>query len=165
MGRTVRTVVGHRLVVLVSLGTEKNGCLISLGIRDGFVVVVDLERRFSFHEDSSIRIVGFRFCERMGSHFIARHAFHFGVVYIFWKTLDGAFVCRQVDLLSADVAFSPSAQVVGDAISTVMHLGVWFIDVTAVRALFVLVAGGSDAEAPSLQVVIVTLVSEEFLVT
>ena len=74
-------------------------------------------------------------------------------------------MCRQVDLLSADVAFSPSAQVVGDAISTVMHLGVWFIDVTVVRALFVLVAGGSDAEAPSLQVVIVTLVSEEFLVT
>ena len=52
-----------------------------------------------------------------------------------------------------------------DGISTGTHLGVWFVDVTEVRALFVRVADGSDAEAPSLQVVIVTLVSEEFSVT
>ena len=89
----------HRLVVLVSLGTEKNGCLIPLGICDSFVVAVDLERRLFFHEDSSISIVGFGFFERTGSHVMARHAFHVRVVYIFLKTLDVTFVCRQVDRL------------------------------------------------------------------
>ena len=35
-----------------------------------------------------------------------------------------------------------------DGISTGTHLGVWFVDVTEVRALFVRVVDGSDAEAP-----------------
>ena len=39
------------------------------------------------------------------------------------------------------------------------------VDVTAVRELFVRVTDGFDVEAPTLQVVIVTLVPEEFSVT
>ena len=58
------------------------------------MIAVYLERRFSFHEDSSIGIVGFRFCERKCPHFIARDAFLFGFVHIFWETLDVTFVCR-----------------------------------------------------------------------
>ena len=53
----------------------------------------------------------------------------------------------------------------GDAtIASATCIGVWFIDVTAVQALFVGVAGGFHAEAPSLQVVVGSLVSEEILV-
>ena len=71
----------------------------------------------------------------------------------------------QVDLLFADVAFSPSAQVVRDAISTVTHLGDWFVDVTTVWEFFVGVADGFDVEAPLLQVLVVALISKECLVT
>ena len=67
-----------------------------------------------------------------------------------------------MDFLFADVTFPSSAQVVRDAISTASYLGVWFVDVTTVWALF---ADGFDEEAPSLQVIVVALVSKEFSVT
>ena len=70
-----------------------------------------------------------------------------------------------MDFLFADVTFSLSAQVVRDAISTASYLGVWFVDVTTVWALFVGIADGFDVEAPSLQVIVVALVSKDFSVT
>ena len=70
-----------------------------------------------------------------------------------------------MDFLFADVTFSPSAQVVRDAISTASYLGVWFVDVTTVWALFVGIEDGFDVEASSLQVIVVALVSKEFSVT
>ena len=63
------------------------------------------------------------------------------------------------------MAFSPPTPVLGyTTIASATYLGVWFVDVTAVRALFVRVTDGFDAEAPSLQVVVVALISEEFSV-
>ena len=93
MGRTIRTIEGDRLVVFVRLGTEKDGCLVAFGIGDSFVVTVDLKRGFSFHEDSGIGIVGFRFCERTRSDFIAGDTFPFGFVHIFGEALDVTFMC------------------------------------------------------------------------
>ena len=49
-------------------------------------------------------------------------------------------------------------------IASATYLGIWFVDVTAVRALFVRVTDGFDTEAPSLQVVVVALIPEEFSV-
>ena len=50
-------------------------------------------------------------------------------------------------------------------ISIEMYLGIWFVDVTAVRAFLVEVADGFDARTPTLHVVVLALVSEEFSVT
>ena len=105
------------------------------------------------------------FFERTSSHFIARHAFLFRVVHVSFESLKVAFVRRQVNLLFANVTFSPTASVFKTVISTRSYLGVWFIDVTAVRALFVREADGFDAETPTLQVVVVALAFEEFAVT
>ena len=51
------------------------------------------------------------------------------------------------------------------AISTSSYSGIYFVDVTAVGTLFVRIDDGFDVKAPTLQVVIVTLVSKEFPVT
>ena len=88
--------------------------MIPLRVGDGFVVTVDLERRFSFHVDASIGIVRRWFSERTGSDAMTRHAFRFGIVYILLESLNVALVGRQVDVFSADVTFSPSALVVRD---------------------------------------------------
>ena len=58
----------------------------------GFIVTVDLERRFSFHVDASIGIVRRWFSERTGPHFMARHAFRFGIIYILLESLNVALV-------------------------------------------------------------------------
>lgn len=71
-----------------------------------------------------------------------------------------------MDLLFADGAFSPTASVFGyTKIASVAYVGVWFVDVITVWALFVGVADGFEVKTPSLQVVVVALVSEEFSVT
>ena len=50
-------------------------------------------------------------------------------------------------------------------IASVAYVEVWFVHVITVWALFVGVADGFEAKTPSLQVVAVALVSEEFSVT
>ena len=70
-----------------------------------------------------------------------------------------------MDLLFADVTLSVATPVFKTVISTRYHSGVWFVDVTALGTLFEGIADGFDVETPSLQVVVVTLVSEEFSVT
>ena len=67
--------------------------------------------------------------------------------------------------LFADGTLSPSAEVIGIARSARSYLGIWFVDATAVWTLFVRVTDGFDVEASSLQVVVVTLISEELSVT
>ena len=54
---------------------------------------------------------------------------------------------------------------IGTASSTRSHSGVWFVDAATVWTLFVGVADGMDVEASPLQVVVVTLNSEELSVT
>ena len=70
-----------------------------------------------------------------------------------------------MDLLFADVTFSVATPVFKTVISTRYHSGVWFVDVVALRTLFVGVADGLDVETSSLQVIVVALISKEFPVT
>ena len=111
--------------------------------------------------DASIGIVRRWFSERTGSDAMTRHAFRFGIVYILFESLNVALVGRQVDVFSADVTFSPSALVSRG----MTYLGVRFVDVTTVRALFVGVTDGFDVERPTLQMVIVALIPKEFPMT
>ena len=117
-----------------------------------------LGERLSLQVDLSVGISRFGFIKRVCSHFIACHVFQLRIVHIFRQMLDETLVSRQVDYLFADGAFSPTAPLFGHTtIPPVTYLGVWFIDVTAVQALFVGVTDGFDMEAPSLQMVVVAL--------
>jgi len=61
----------------------------------------------------------------------------------------------KFDLLFADVAFSPSAHVIGSAtIASTSYIFVKFVDVTTVWVLFVIVADGFDVQTASLQLII-----------
>ena len=71
-----------------------------------------------------------------------------------------------MDLIFANGALSPTALVIrGTMISTRYYFGIRFIDVFAVGTLFVGVADGFETETATLEVVVVTLVPEEFAVT
>jgi len=94
---------------LIVLQAEKNGGLISLSVGDGFVVAVHLERWISFYVDSSIGVAWVVFCERSSTHFVARDAFRFGIVFLFGYALNVTLVRVQFDFFFADVAFSPPA--------------------------------------------------------
>jgi len=98
---------------LIVFQAEKNGGLISLGVGDGFLVAVHLERWISFYVDSSISVTGIGFCEMSSTNFVARDAFRFGIVFLFGDTLNVTLVRVQFDFLFTDVAFSPSAHVFG----------------------------------------------------
>ena len=114
--------------------------------------------RLSLQVDSSAGISRFGLIKRVCSHFITCHVFQLRIVHIFGQMLDETLVSRQVDYLFADGAFSPTAPLFGHTtIPSVTYLGVWFIDVTAVQAVFVGVTDGFDLEAPSLQMVVVAL--------
>ena len=71
----------------------------------------------------------------------------------------------EVDLLSADAAFSPTALVIGNTMISTCYLGIEFLDVATVWALFVGVADGLDVEGPSLEVIVVAFSAEERSVT
>jgi len=93
-----------------------------------------------------------------------QHAFLFGLVFVFRDALDVTSVSQQKDLF-ADLAFTPSARVIGDTMVTSSSSPVfWFVDVATVWTLFVSVADGWNVQAPSLQVVVVALGSKEFSV-
>jgi len=124
-----------------------------------------LKGRISVHKDSRVWIIGFGFFEGSTFDFVAGHAFLFGLVFVFGDALDVTSVRRQEDFLFADVAFTPSAYVIGGETVTSSPVPVlWFVDVATVWTLFVSVADGWNVEAPPLQVVVVALVSEEFSV-
>ena len=77
-----------------------------------------------------------------------------------------ALVRGYVHILFADVTFSPAALVSRDATATAMAcFEVWFVHVTTVGAFLEGVADGFEAETPTLQVVVVALVSEKCAVT
>jgi len=125
-----------------------------------------LKGRVSGYPDSRVWIIGFGFFEGSTVDFVARHAFLFGLVFVFGDALDVTSVRRQKDFLFADVAFAPSALVIGGKMVASSSSPVFrFVDVATVRTLFVSVADGGDVQAPPLQVVVVALVSEEFSVT
>ena len=84
-----------------------------------------------------VEITSFGFLERMCFHFIMRYAFLFGIIYILLESLNVAFVHCQVDPLFANATFSPAASVFNTMIAYTTYLGVCFVDVTTVRALFV----------------------------
>jgi len=110
--------------------------------------------------------MGFGFFEGSTFDFVAGDAFLFGLVFVFGDALDVTSVRLQKDFLFADVAFAPSALVIGGTTVTSSPVSIfWFVDVAIVRTLFVSVADGWNVQAPPLQVVVVALVSEEFSVT
>jgi len=124
-----------------------------------------LKERISVHPDACVWITEFGFFEGSTFDFVARYAFLFGFVFVFGDALDVTSVSRQKDFLFADETFTPSAHVIGGttvASSPVPILR--FVDVPTVWNLFVSVAYGWDVEAPTLEVVVVALVSEEFSV-
>jgi len=124
-----------------------------------------LKGRISGYPDACVWIIGFGFFEGSTFDFVARHAFLFGFVFVFGDALDVTSVRRQKDFLFADVAFAPSALVIGGETVTSSPVPIfWFVDVATVRTLFVSVADGGDVQAPPLQVVVVALGSEEFSV-
>jgi len=65
---------------------------LGVGDIDGFEVAVHLERWFSFYVDSSIGIAWVRLCERSGTYFVARHAFCFGIAFVFGNALNVTLV-------------------------------------------------------------------------
>ena len=162
----VGSVKRHCIVFLVGLGAEKNGGLISLCIRDGFVVAVDLEWRVSLYPHASVRIIGGRFEHCSCAHFIAQYTFPFGIVLTFRYPLNVALVRCHVHILFADVTFSPSALVSrGSTVTATTYFVVQFVHVMTVGAFLEGVADGFEAERPTLQVVVVALGSEKFAVT
>jgi len=129
------------------------------------MVAVHLKGRISVHPDSRVWIIGFGFFEGSTFDFVVQHAFLFGLVFVFGDALDVTSVRWQKDFLLADVAFVPSALVIGGETVTSPPVPIfWFVDVATVRTLFVSVADGWNVETPPLQVVVVALVSEEFSV-
>jgi len=119
----------------------------------------------SVHPDACVWITGFGFFEGASFDFVAWYAFLFGLVFVFGDALDVTSVSRQKDVFFADETFAPSAHVIGDTTGTSSTVPILrFADVATVWTLFVSVADGWDVEAPSLQVVVVALVSEEFSV-
>jgi len=124
-----------------------------------------LKGRISVHQDACVWITGFGFFEGTTFDFVAWHAFLFGFVFVFGDALDVTSVSLQKDFFFADVTFTPSAYMIGGKTVTSSPVPIfWFVDVATVWTLFVSVADGWDVEAPSLQVVVVALVSEEFSV-
>ena len=110
-------------------------------------------------------IIGFGFFEGSTFDFVAGDAFLFGIVFVFGDALDVTSVRLQKDFLLADVAFAPSALVIGGTTVTSSSSPVFsFVDVATVRTFFVSVADGGDVQAPPLQVVVVALGTEEFSV-
>jgi len=125
-----------------------------------------LKGRIFGYPDACVWIIGFRFFEGSTFDFVAGHAFLFGLVFVFGDALYVTSVRLEKDFLFADVAFAPSALVIGGTAVTSSSSPVFrFVDVETVWTLFVSVADGWDAETPPLQVVVVALGSEEFSVT
>jgi len=125
-----------------------------------------LKGRISGYPDACVWIIGFWFFEGSTFDFVAWDAFLFGFVFVFGDALDVTSVRLEKDFLFADVAFAPSALVIGGTTVTSSPCPVfWFVDVATVWALFVSVADGWNVQAPPLQVVVVALGSEEFSAT
>ena len=96
----------------------------------------------------------------------SRDTFPFGIVHISFESLNVALVRCQVHILFADVTFSPSALVSGDTTVTARtYFVIQFVHVTTVGAFLEEVTDGFEAETPTLQVVVVALVSEKFAET
>jgi len=125
VGGAVGTIEEIGVFGLIVFQAEKNGCLISLSVGDGFVVAVHLERWISFYVDSSVGVAGVGFCERSSTHFVVRDTFRFGIVFLFGDTLNVTLMCVRFDLPFADVAFSPPAHEFGSR--TVARVTYFFV--------------------------------------
>jgi len=166
VGGAVGTIEEIGVFGLVIFQAEQNGGLIALSVGDGFEVAVHLKRWISFYVDSSIGVTGIGFDERSSAHLVARHAFQFGIVFLFRDTFNVTLVRVQFDFLFADVAFSPSTHMLGSAtVASMTCFFVQFVDVATVRTLFERVTDGFDVLTLSLQVVVVASVSKEFAMT
>jgi len=123
-----------------------------------------LKGRVFVYPDSRVWIVGSGFFEGSPVDLVARHAYLFGLVFVFGDALDVTTVRLQIDLFFTDAAFAPSALVTTGTPSSLV-LAFKLVDVTTLLTLFVTVADGVFAVTLDLRVSVVASVSEELSVT
>jgi hypothetical protein len=90
LGSAIESVEGLWLVGLVGFQTNQNGGLIVFFVGEGLVIAVDLQRWVS----SNPAIVRVLFVYSVGtcSHVVDGDLFFFGIVFIFFETLDVTLV-------------------------------------------------------------------------